>query len=270
MAIWDDYKWDFWKPNDEPLPETPSRYRKISLCSTCMDRTYDLSKTVPKNIIDNSDYPNLELVLLNYGSKDNMEEWVKKNLMKEIGSGLVRYVKVLDKIEYYSMSHSRNVAFKAATGDIVNQIDADNYTNKGFADVINKMADVCPEKALFSKGKKLCHGRVGFYRSEFISELGGYNEQLEGYGFDDKDIMYRAMCLGKFKMMWWNTVCPMSRIKTPRNVVGNNMKNKRWKATEEINKRLSMESLEKGIIKTNGDSWGKARVQINFKGVVEL
>lgn len=47
-------------------------FYSISFCTVCMNRTLHLKETLIKNIRDNSAYPNLEYVLLNYGSKDEM------------------------------------------------------------------------------------------------------------------------------------------------------------------------------------------------------
>ena len=45
---------------------------KISICTTCMDRGFDLKKTLPKNIEDNKSYPHLEFVILDYNGKDQI------------------------------------------------------------------------------------------------------------------------------------------------------------------------------------------------------
>ena len=84
---WD--TWKFWEPDKEPLPEKPKKERKISICTNCMGRTYDLKRTYLKNIADNLDYPNVEFVLLNYNSKDDMDEWVKRYLSVFIEDGVV-------------------------------------------------------------------------------------------------------------------------------------------------------------------------------------
>jgi len=268
MSIWDDYNWDFWNPISEPIPNEPKRIRKISFITTCMDRTNDLKITFPQNWEDNKNYPDIEFVLINYNSKDDMDEWVKNNLMNFIESGKVIYVKTTEP-KFYEMGHSRNIGFKVATGEIVNNLDADNYSGKDFAWNINLLAEVRPEKAVFAKGKKRMHGRIGLYKTEFI-ELGGYDEDLTGYGFDDHGVVYRAMALG-FKFMWWCGLVKMDRIKTPRNVVGENMKIKNWRKTEEINKGITFNKLRDGKFIVNQDKhWGKATLLKNFKEEVTL
>ena len=51
---------------------------KVSICTTCMDRLSDLKQTLPQNIQDNLDYPNVEFVVLDYNSKkDDVDGWIK-------------------------------------------------------------------------------------------------------------------------------------------------------------------------------------------------
>jgi len=258
MKVWDEFKWEFWDPKKNPLPEIPKKYRKISICTTCMGRTHDLKKTFIKNLCDNQDYPNVEFVLLNYNSRDDMDEWVHKYLSGWMQDGIVKYVKT-DKPQYYSMGKSRNIAFKQATGDIVTNVDADNFTGEGFAGFLNLLAEVQPEKALFAKGKRGMHGRIGMYKNEFI-EIGGYDEDLQGYGYDDHSVVLRAMSHFNAKFMWWAGVSKIDftkRIKTPRGVVGKNMENQNWRHTEKANKEITLKKMRSGeFIVNQGREWG--------------
>jgi len=244
---------------------------KISFCTTCMDRLYNLKETLPKNIEDNKDYYNLEFVVLDYNSKDGLERWIKENMMRYIESGRLAYYRT-EEPEHFSMAHSRNIAFKVATGDIVNNIDADNYTvcyqkeanlKECLASYINRMANECGEKVIFSKGKRSMHGRIGFYKKEFVDLLGGYDEGLLGYGHDDHDLVKRAWELG-FKMYWCGGLY-FDRIKTSRKEKNKNME-RPWKETENENKIKSAKNIEEGKLKANeGESWGKAHLIKNFK-----
>ena len=269
--IWTDYNWTFWKPQEEPLPKKAKKIRKISIITTCMNRTYDLKKTYIRNILDNIDYPNVEFVLLNYNSSDDLDEWVKKYLSGWIEDGVVNYYKTTEP-KYYQMGHSRNIAYKVAQGEIVNNVDADNYTGRGFVDAINLLAELSPKKAIFAKGKKMMHGRVGLYKKEFL-ELGGYDEDFIGYGYDDHDLVIRAMMFG-YKFMWWTGVPNgdfARRIRTPRSKITKNMLHKNWKETEDINKKLNLEKIErKEFIANKGKHWGKATLIKNFKETIKI
>ena len=256
--------WNFWNGRFSNKVE---KFHKISFCTTCMDRLYTLKECLPKNIEDNRHYPNLEFVVLDYNGKDGVGHWIKKNMMHHIESGLLNYYRT-DEPQYYSMSHSRNVAFKLAQGEIVNNVDADNFAQKGFASYLNFLAAQRPKKAVFVKSKRLMNGRFGMYKDEFL-EIGGYDETLQGYGYDDKNILIRAM-ESDHMMMWY---CGMfqDRIKTPRSAVGQNMENPNWRETEKINKQITTDNLAAGkIIANEGVHWGKATVIKNFKEEVSI
>lgn len=242
---------------------------KISLCTTCMNRLEDLKQTLPKNIEDNRDYENIEFVLLDYNSNDGLGSWVGSEMIDYINEGILVYYRT-EEPEYFDMSHSRNVAFLVATGDIVNNVDADSFTNEGFADIINKIANEQPEKAIFGKSKQLLRGRIGFYRLEFIHDLGGYDEDLKGYGHDDADIMNRAWELG-FKFM------PFSRQGNFVGVVPNHIKHQEgnykepWWVTEGRNRFISYTNLILKKFRANENRvWGKATLVKNFQTKMKI
>ncbi len=258
-----------------------TKNHKICICTNVMGRVKDLSKTLPKNIETLKAYPNVEFNLLNYGDKDGLDDWVKKNMMEHIESGLLKYYKVLDDINFYSMSHSRNICIRLAGGldnashdIIVNQVDCDNdlkATNANaddFATHVNKLAHELPEKAIFGKGKRLMHGRIGFYKDEFLM-LGGYDEGLVGYGHDDRDLYNRAMLLGHSLAWYGGTYC--RRIHTPIMHKVQNMKFKDYRYTEDMNKLISLDNLEDGkYIANTTRHWGKAKILKNFKEEFEM
>src|SRR5688572_31144005 len=124
---------DMW---DGQFTRPVTRQFTISFCTTCMGRIHDLAQTLPRNMADNADYPALEFVLLDYHSRDGLEQWVKDHLMPHIESGRLVYARTVEP-EWYEMAHSRNVAFKLASGQIVCNVDADNWTGPGFAAVLN-------------------------------------------------------------------------------------------------------------------------------------
>jgi len=249
---------------------------KISFCTTCMGRLHNLRETLPKNIEDNKEYKNLEFVILDYNSQDGLEKWIRENMMRYIELGRVSYYRT-NEPRYFSMAHSRNMAFKVATGDIINNLDADNYTkdcvkNKGvdecFAFYLNRVANECGEKVIFAKGKRGMHGRIGFYKNEFMNILGGYDENLLGYGCDDHDLVRRAWSFG-FIMYWWGGKY-YSRMKTSTKEKNMNME-RSWKITENENKVKSENNIKDGKFKANeGKCWGKGILIKNFKEEVVL
>src|SRR5690242_208595 len=91
---------------------------KISFCIVCMNRLYQLVKTLPENIKDNENYDNLEFIILDYNSEDGMEQWMRENMSDYILKGRVIYYRTPDP-KSWSPSHSKNLAFKLANGHIL-------------------------------------------------------------------------------------------------------------------------------------------------------
>jgi hypothetical protein len=268
MKLWDEYKWNIWDPIKEPLPGEIKDYKKITICTTCMNRTYDLKSTYIKNLEICKKYPNIDCVLLNYNSKDDLDDFVQNELQSYIDSGLLNYYKTTEP-EFYEMGHSRNIAFKLGNGDIVNNIDADNYLQDYYIKIINLLAQNNNDNTIFVKGKRMMHGVLGIYKSKFL-ELGGYDEDLSGYGYDDHDLVNRFMALGG-KMMWWCNLLPINRIKTKREEKSKNMKIKDWKISEDKNKEISLTKLKnKEFIANKNKSWGVATLLKNFKETIHV
>lgn len=169
-----------------------------------MNRLLHLKETLPINIKDNSDYDNLEFIILDYNSKDGLKEWIQLNMAPLILSGRVVYYKT-EYPSFFHRSHSRNMAFRLANGDILCNIDADNYTGNGFASYINKQFQGRRRIVLtsidFHKKKKNYHppsdtyGRIGFRREDFYA-IEGYDENMVTHGFQDYDFVNRLELAG--------------------------------------------------------------------------
>ena len=245
---------------DEKINNSVTVNYKISIITTVMNRLHDIKQTLIKNITDNISYSNLEFVILDYNSSDGLEEWVKNNLKEYINSGVVNYYRTTEP-KYFSMAHSRNIAYKVADGVIINNVDADSYTDKGFVEYINLMANQTKlNKVIFAKSRQLLRGRIGFYKEAFFS-LGGYNEEFNGYGHDDADIMHRALYLG-FMLMCYRKFsgCVSDHQKHQEG----NYKYPWWE-TEVQNRLLSYANLFSGKFVANKDrEWGKAKLIKNF------
>jgi hypothetical protein len=174
---------------------------KISLCTVVMNRIHHIKKTLPKNIKDNSHYKNIEFVVLDYNSQDGLEQWIKKEMRDYIDSGILIYAKT-DTPTVFDRSHSRNQMFRIATGDIICNIDADNYTGKNFASYVNDTFNKEDSIILVAdtKGKhynlKDAFGRFCVKREDFL-KIKGYDESMKSYGYEDIDLYNRIKWLGR-------------------------------------------------------------------------
>lgn len=257
---WHLSKWRVWSPSRDPLPLEPLKHWRISLCTSCMGRAHDLAATLPANLAANSNYGNLEFVVLDYNSRDGLDSLLRsEELRPYIASGRLRCLRTRLP-RFFEMSRSRNISFLNATGDILINVDADNFTGEGFAACVNRLGNLREHKVIFAKGKRRINGRIGIFRSDFI-QLGGYDEDFIGYGSEDYSLLLRAINSG-FTLMWWAKYSRrfMERLETPRYLVGANLQYSDWKQTEAHNKRLLMEKLARNEhVANQGSNWGRIK-----------
>jgi MoaA/NifB/PqqE/SkfB family radical SAM enzyme len=163
-----------------------------------MGRLHHLKQTLPQNLAWNADHPSLEFVLLDYNSPDNMGSWVQAELGDHLRSGRVVYYRN-DDAQFFSYSHSRNMAARLCRGDIICNVDADNLTGPDFAryldqqmrgndlvvgcDVIDGEFHSIPSDLGFT-------GRMAVRRKLFL-DTGGYDEDMVAWGYEDMDLYNR-------------------------------------------------------------------------------
>jgi N-terminal domain of galactosyltransferase len=168
---------------------------KISICTACGNRLQHLRETLPANINANRQYPNVEFVVLDYNSRDGMEDWVRSSMSQYIESGVLKYYKTYEP-DYFYLSHSKNMVLKLSSGDITCMVDADNYTGSDYVNWINAafsdhgknsiITTLRPDRIpLQDQG-----GKLGFHR-DFLYAVNGFDESLVGYGIDDVDLVRR-------------------------------------------------------------------------------
>lgn len=168
-----------------------------------MNRLYHLKDTLKKNIEDNYLPEDVEFVLLDYNSSDHLEQWVKDEMSDHINSGILVYYRTTTPV-YYHRSHSRNIAFRLSEGNILCNLDADNYLGEGFA--LEMISEFSQNPEIFYTSDLSSNdifGRVLVLREDFYA-VRGYNEQLEGYGFEDVDLYTRLSKRGLKQRVFFN------------------------------------------------------------------
>lgn len=168
-------------------------YSKISICTTCMGRTMHLKKTYIKNIEDNLSYPNIEFVLLNFGSNDSMDAWVREHLKEYINRGIVMYYHTQEPRKFHA-SKAKNLSHRLSSGEILVNLDADNYLGKDFAFFTNYLFQRKKNIFLHFSGRGFRYydtcGRIAVKREDFF-KVGGYNEAFKSMAYQDIDFIKR-------------------------------------------------------------------------------
>jgi len=176
---------------------------KIAFCTTCMNRLEHLQQTLEKNIQDNYLKGQVEFVLLDYNSQDGLEDWVSNNMRKYIDDGILVYYKATEPT-HYLRSHSRNMAFRLANADVLCNLDADNFLGNGFAEFM--LDEFSRQAGIFYSTNRSFDGTYGriCVRSDDFLLIRGYNESLQGWGFEDNDFYYRFLLQGIKPMSFHN------------------------------------------------------------------
>jgi hypothetical protein len=172
----------------------------VVFVTTCKNRTHYLKSTLPKNMADN---PRSKFLVLNYGTQDDLMEYLKLTFPSEIAEGrLVVYT--YSDWPRYRFSHAKNLAHRLAIlegADFIVSVDADNYTGKCFEDFIEESISNNTNGYLWAKMIKGemtrgVNGRIGV-RSEHFMRVGGYcEEKFADWGSEDKDFNKRLEMSG--------------------------------------------------------------------------
>lgn len=163
----------------------------LSICTQIKDRLEFLEQTLPTWL----KYPADEIVIADWNSKEPVRDFVMS-----VGDPRIVYVHVDEDIPY-NISRAKNLCVMSSVSDYVLYLDCD----VGMQDIFPK--DIRIAKKVFLQGwgdtDFNAHGQdivktygcCMFHRSSFDA-VGGYNERLEGYGYDDSDFYQRLIGRG--------------------------------------------------------------------------
>ena len=215
----------------------------ISFCTTCRDRSEHLARTLPANAARLAEGD--ERVILDYGSEVPIAPVVRE--FARPGIELFR----MPRTPRYRSAHSKNVAHLSATGEFLVNLDADNLLTPEYLNWLRGTVGENGPCLVFTEAWGGGGGRVGVSREVFVA-LGGYDERIDGWGYDDNDLVERARGLG----------CKV--VKTPKKLIqflrhDDALRGANPQATRSHGKRLSDAAIERGELVANaGSAWGAA------------
>jgi len=234
------------KPGKGPFLKAPIKIAvdqrpKLSFCITHKDRFEYLQKTLLQNLKDNEeDRLNIEFILMDFHESDEVMHWIREIFPKEIGQGYLKYFRA--KIQGWSAPLAKNTAHYVASGSILTNLDCDNFTGReGGRFVLEQYYKEESNLMLwqFSRVRRDgSYGRMSFYQQAF-EDLGGYDEGLKEMGFQDNDLMLRALKMG------------VKRIERNDKLFNKAIKHEKYKPAQ-----MSFRSMER---------WNKARSKMNIK-----
>jgi len=220
----------------------------ISYCIPCMNRTYDLKKTLPLTIQAANASPPVEIVVVNYNSQDDLDDYMDFAGVLLEGDNFLTYKKYTGR-EHYHMAHAQNLSMLAASGEYLVNAAADLVLSIDFFSTIREL--LSPGDIVWSSSKR--YGWPVIHRDEFIA-AGGFDERMEYYGKNDRDIISRLHRRGGKHVYYPNSI--MSIIYTSRADKFKNYKMTSAHGMKVHNKGIYEENMRGEVLTVNPDGWG--------------
>lgn len=155
--------------------------------------------------------PPVEIVVINYNSEDDLDDYIK-SVTGLIEPNTLVYQKHTQR-KYFHMAHSKNLAALTSSGEYIVTMGADILLDPQFIAFIR--AAILKNRPVWLCAHKSFGGVVVCQRQEFI-DAGGYDERFEFYGPEDRDFVARLQRRGgKYESipLWM-----LSEIYTPNNL----------------------------------------------------
>lgn len=175
----------------------------ISFCTPIKGRLEYLKQTYIGNIRAalSAGIP-AEFVLLDYDSPDGVTEWAKSALREF--AGVVSLYRLTVPRPFYAIPVADNCAMRLAAGEIVSNLMADiRVTPKYFSEVYKLTLN--DRNCLVRARREARTGTTGLmtvWKDRFVI-VGGYDEEMQGWGYQDVDLRHRCEAL-KMRLVYWS------------------------------------------------------------------
>lgn len=216
----------------------------ISFCITCLNRLYQLKQTLPVNL-KNNDPKYVEFILVDFNSNDGLKKYIYKNFRKELKSNYLKFYST-NQLKYWNASIAKNTAHILANNSFIVNLDCDNFTGqdggKKLLDIHNDNPNSIIHQTDFIRGSGNT-GRISLSKDNFI-KLGGYNESFYPSGYNDPDLINRAIAFN-IKYISWTNVNYNQCIKNSKEEnIKNCNSNLNWEQMNRMNKLISEFNIE--------------------------
>lgn len=254
----------------------------LSFCVTCMNRLYQLEKTLAYNLNEIKNLAGVNICLVNYNSQDSLDKYIKNNFTSHIKSGKLRYF-YTDQPETFHVSIAKNLAHRLGTGNILMNLDGDNYISEAHVEdlikLFNKEHNIFVHgifypnwfrKLIRNEGHNGSYGRIALQNNIFF-DLNGYDEDLFPIGYEDNDLINRLKKCGYKKVTPqynWKTAIRNTKNALKENIP-NDIKNASWHSIDSMNKKIAKFKLKYNM-KRNPEGMKKFQGILNFDKEVIL
>jgi len=161
----------------------------LSLITTCKNRLPHLKQTLPLMLKQ----PRAEVIVVDYGCEQGTAAWVKEN------HPAAKLVQVSDD-PVFCVARARNMGAKIASHETLCFVDADVLMHLEFCKWLEFNQNPNWFYVYPAHKEYELFGFVIVAREHF-SKVGGYDEAIEGWGGEDKDLYERLARVGLSKSL---------------------------------------------------------------------
>lgn len=257
---------------------------QISFCTTCCNRAHQLTQILEENAAIIAADPELEWVILNYNSTDELHDQVMAKLPQL--SPRVIYARVQDGRRWHA-SVAKNMAHRLGSGNILYNLDNDNRINtapedcrRAFArssmlhqwsgynregqqsskDITTHFTPPVSVSKLPPKGDG-SYGRIASKR-ELFHRLRGYDESFYPMGAQDTDLLLRGH-ITVDSVPWIPCKPGMSILNTKEeSLINCDTNGMVWEEMNIANWAKSQANIIAGVFAVNPEGWSAMRPEI--------
>jgi len=241
----------------------PTIATKLSFCTGVKNRADQVKAVLRKNLNDNRPYrKDIEFILVDFGSEDDLKEWVINNFKRDLKSGYLKFY-TTDKMEYWHACVCKNTTHYLAEGHIVVNLDCDNYVGEGGAkyviDQFEKNDDGIVLHQFTGKDQDGSFGRITMTKAVF-HDIGGYNQEFLNMGYQDWDIIHRAEKKAGVKYVQDVTEKYAQAVTNTKELsianVPADLRELGWEEMNRINKFTSFQNIYRNQLVANNRNYG--------------
>jgi glycosyltransferase involved in cell wall biosynthesis len=165
-----------------------TRAPTIAFITVCRGRLHHLRESLPKMAAQRPD----ELIVVDYDCPDKTGEWVEANVPQ------ATVVRGSQPDGGFNISRARNLGAAAAKSEWLFFVDADILLGPQLGDALRtglQPGNFYQPAAKASNSGSQIYGSFACTAADFAA-IGGYDEVIEGWGREDKDLYLRLMLHG--------------------------------------------------------------------------
>lgn len=246
----------------DSLVERSSQNPTIWFCTTCMGRLSNLRVTLTYNLRAMEPFMQyVRLVLLDYNCPDGTSAWIRRHHADALASGQLVLLRSTTPAHFH-MSHAKNVAHRCAGDGVLCNLDSDNFLDGDYIRYLREFFRRDNGRAILRCTGNGRGGRVAMRRALF-EELGGYDESMTGWGYEDVDIVERARLAGCFITAYCGRAPFLDNTKEERSSHYAENDRADW-ITNNRNETISRENIRLRRINPNqlrGITWGQVLLE---------